>query len=64
MPDDFHGWLKEHVSERHPAKEQSDPAAKARAKQTLKAEYRKLDYSGTPLVVMDSRISAGAGLSF
>ena len=41
VPDDFHGWLKEHVSERHPAKEQSDPAAKARAKQTLKAEYRK-----------------------
>ena len=41
VPDDFHGWLKEHVAERHPAKEQSDPAARARAKQTLKAEYRK-----------------------
>jgi opacity protein-like surface antigen len=30
----------------------------------LKAEYRKLDLGGTPLVDMDSRISAGAGLSF
>ena len=41
MPDDYYGWLKEHVAERHPAKEQSDPAAKARAKKVLKAEYRK-----------------------
>ena len=40
-PTTIHGWLKEHVAERHPAKEQSDPAAKARAKKTLKAEYRK-----------------------
>lgn len=30
----------------------------------LKAEYRRLDLSGTPLLDMDSRISAGAGLSF
>ena len=30
----------------------------------LKAEYRKLDLGGTPLVDMDSRLSAGAGLSF
>jgi nicotinate dehydrogenase subunit B len=41
VPADYHGWLKEHVAERHPAKEQSDPAAKARAKKTLKAEFRK-----------------------
>ena len=41
VPEDFHGWLKEHVAERHPAKEQPDPAAKARATKTLKAEYRK-----------------------
>jgi nicotinate dehydrogenase subunit B len=41
VPDDYYGWLKEHVAERHPAKEQSDPAAKARAKTTLKAEFRK-----------------------
>jgi len=41
VPEDFHGWLKEHVAERLPAKEQPDPAAKARAKKTLKAEYRK-----------------------
>jgi nicotinate dehydrogenase subunit B len=41
VPDDYYGWLKEHVAERHPAKEQSDPAAKARVKKTLKAEYRK-----------------------
>jgi len=30
----------------------------------LKAEYRRLDLSGTPLLDMDSRISAGAGISF
>jgi hypothetical protein len=30
----------------------------------LKADYRRLDLSGTPLQDMDSRISAGAGLSF
>ena len=30
----------------------------------LKAEYRRLDLSGTPLVDMDSRISAGAGIAF
>jgi opacity protein-like surface antigen len=30
----------------------------------LKAEYRRLDLSGTPLIGMDSRLSAGAGLSF
>jgi CO/xanthine dehydrogenase Mo-binding subunit len=41
VPDDYHGWLKEHVAERHPARELSDPAAKARATKTLKAEYRK-----------------------
>jgi hypothetical protein len=30
----------------------------------LKAEYRKYDFSDLPLVEMDSRVSAGAGLSF
>ena len=30
----------------------------------LKAEYRRLDLSGTPLIDMDSRISAGAGIAF
>ncbi len=30
----------------------------------LKGEYRRLDLSGNPLIDMDSRVSAGAGLSF
>jgi hypothetical protein len=30
----------------------------------VKAEYRRLDLSGNPLIDMDSRLSAGAGLSF
>lgn len=30
----------------------------------LKAEYRRLDLSGNPLIDMDSRISAGAGIAF
>jgi hypothetical protein len=30
----------------------------------LKAEYRRIDLSGTPLLDMDSRISAGAGIAF
>jgi opacity protein-like surface antigen len=30
----------------------------------LKAEYRRLDLSGTPLLDMDSRYSAGAGIAF
>jgi hypothetical protein len=30
----------------------------------LKAEYRRLELSGTPLLDMDSRISAGAGIAF
>jgi hypothetical protein len=30
----------------------------------LKAEYRRLDLSGTPLLDMDNRISAGAGIAF
>src|SRR5438477_9560470 len=30
----------------------------------LKAEYRRLDLSGTPLRTMDSRISVGAGIAF
>ena len=30
----------------------------------LKGEYRKLDYPGPPLLDMDSRISAGAGIAF
>jgi opacity protein-like surface antigen len=30
----------------------------------LKAEYRKLDLSGIPLVAVDQRVSIGAGLAF
>ena len=30
----------------------------------LKGEYRRFDFSDDPLVPMDSRVSAGAGLSF
>ena len=30
----------------------------------LKAEYRKIGLSGTPLIPMDHRLSAGAGISF
>jgi hypothetical protein len=30
----------------------------------VKGEYRRLDLSGTPLIGMTSRLSAGAGLSF
>ncbi len=30
----------------------------------LKGEYRRLDLSGTPLLDMDSRYSAGAGIAF
>jgi hypothetical protein len=30
----------------------------------VKAEYRRFELSGTPLLAMDSRISAGAGIAF
>lgn len=30
----------------------------------LKVEYRKIGLSGTPLIAMDHRLSAGAGISF
>jgi hypothetical protein len=30
----------------------------------VKVEYRKLGLSGTPLIAMDHRVSAGAGISF
>jgi len=30
----------------------------------LKAEYRRLELSGTPLLEMDTRLSAGAGIAF
>jgi len=30
----------------------------------VKVEYRKLGLSGTPLIPMDHRLSAGAGISF
>jgi len=30
----------------------------------LKAEYRKMDLSGQPLLILDHRLSAGAGISF
>jgi hypothetical protein len=30
----------------------------------LKAEYRRLELSGVPLVDMDSRVSFGAGIAF
>jgi nicotinate dehydrogenase subunit B len=41
VPDDIHAWLKEHVAERHIAKEKADPAAKARGAKHVRAGYTK-----------------------
>jgi CO/xanthine dehydrogenase Mo-binding subunit len=41
VPDDIHGWLKEHVAERIVSKEKADPAAAARGAKRLKASYTK-----------------------
>ena len=41
VPGDIHAWLKQHVAERHLAKEKSDPAAKARGTRQLRAAYTK-----------------------
>jgi CO/xanthine dehydrogenase Mo-binding subunit len=41
VPDDIHGWLKQHVAERNIAKEKSDPAAKARGVRRGQAAYTK-----------------------
>jgi CO/xanthine dehydrogenase Mo-binding subunit len=38
---DIYAWLKEHVAEHNVAKEQADPAAKARGVKRVRAEYRK-----------------------
>ena len=41
VPDDIHGWLKEHVTERIVSKEKADPAALKRAGPPLRAAYTK-----------------------
>src|SRR5882672_2067289 len=41
MPRDIYAWLKDHVAESKVAKENVDPAAKARGVKRLQAEYRK-----------------------
>jgi CO/xanthine dehydrogenase Mo-binding subunit len=41
IPDDIHGWLKQHVAERNIAKEKADPAAKARGVKRVQAAYTK-----------------------
>jgi nicotinate dehydrogenase subunit B len=41
LPEDIYGWLKSHATENNVAKEQADPAAKARGVTRLQAEYRK-----------------------
>ena len=41
VPDDIHGWLKQHVAERHIAKEKADAAAKARGVKRVQAAYTK-----------------------
>jgi len=41
VPDDIHGWLKEHVAERIISKEKADPAATARGAKRVKASYTK-----------------------
>jgi len=41
VPDEIHGWLKQHVAERNIAKEKSDPAARARGVRRLQAAYTK-----------------------
>jgi CO/xanthine dehydrogenase Mo-binding subunit len=41
VPDDIHGWLKQHVAERNVAKEKADAAAKARGIKRVQAAYTK-----------------------
>jgi nicotinate dehydrogenase subunit B len=41
VPDDIHGWLKQHVAERIVSKEKADPAAAARGAKRIKASYTK-----------------------
>ena len=41
VPDDIHGWLKQHVAERNIAKEKSDATAKARGVKRVQAAYTK-----------------------
>src|SRR5688572_5058863 len=41
VPDDIHGWLKQHVAERNIAKEKADAAAKARGVKRVQASYTK-----------------------
>jgi CO/xanthine dehydrogenase Mo-binding subunit len=41
VPDDIHGWLKQHVAERNIAKEKADAAAKARGVKRVQAAYTK-----------------------
>jgi CO/xanthine dehydrogenase Mo-binding subunit len=41
MPQDIYAWLKDHVAESKVAKENADPAAKARGVKRLQAEYHK-----------------------
>ena len=41
VPEDFHAWMKAHVAERIVAKEQADPAAKARGAKRVRAAYTK-----------------------
>jgi len=41
VPDDIHGWLKQHVAERNIAKEKADTAAKARGVKRVQAAYTK-----------------------
>jgi len=41
VPDDIHGWLKQHVAERNIAKEKSDATVKARGVKRVQAAYTK-----------------------
>ncbi len=41
VPEDIHGWLKAHVTERLVSRELADPAAKGRGVKTLRAAYTK-----------------------
>jgi CO/xanthine dehydrogenase Mo-binding subunit len=41
VPHDVHAWLKQHVAQRNIAKENSDPAAKARSAKRVQASYTK-----------------------
>src|SRR5207248_7090840 len=41
VPADYHAWLKQNVAERQVAKEQPDPAARAKSARSLRASYTK-----------------------